>query len=206
MFKGTLDYLLSLCFMILILLMLHVLKLVGSTFNSYIHSTYIYHRFTLMLSQGSFFCSISHLKGWIPPTQGWEQVFEWLIPWWKMRFSQLMNIFKVVIYSLMLPIEDAVPALGPIENKDDAKNIKSKELLTDGKILVYQPLQDISGKVHETRANGWRLKPYLTKMGETPSPTLVEANHINHLKEPLDMGEFTLSLSNIFTTLFTLEA
>ena len=83
----------------------------------------------------------------------------------------------------------------------------------EGPFIIYRKykngsyhLQDLSGKLHKTRANGWRLKPYLIRMGDTPSPTLVEANYINHMKEPPDMGEFTLSLSNIFTTLFTLEA
>ena len=80
MLKKNLDSLLSLYFMIFSILVMHVLEL-GHTFNSYIHSSYIYHKFKLMLSKRKYFC-LSHLKGWLPPTQGCEQVFEWLIPWW----------------------------------------------------------------------------------------------------------------------------
>ena len=99
------------------------------------------------------------------------------------------------------------------DSRLDHRQDKKFLLRGEGPFIIYHKykngsyqLQDLSGKLHKTRANGWRLKPYLTRMGETPSPTLIEANHINHLKEPPDMGEFTLSLSNIFTTLFTLEA
>ena len=54
------------------------------------------------------------------------------------------------------------------DNKFD--NRKDKKLLTRREVALWvvkwhengsYKLQDVSGKIHETKVNGWRLKPYL---------------------------------------------
>ena len=71
----------------------------------------------------------------------------------------------------------------------------------------YQ-LQDLSGKLHKTRANGWRLKPYLQRAD--PPATVAVLNERRECssvqtQNPLDMGEFTLPLHSLFENFETPE-
>ena len=56
-----------------------------------------------------------------------------------------------------------------------------------------------NGKLHKMRVNGWRLKPYLTRIEEVfPIGLLEDATTTTTTKEPPDLGEFTSSLLDLF--------
>ena len=74
----------------------------------------------------------------------------------------------------------------------------------EGPFIIYHKykngsyqLQDLSGKLHKTRVNGWRLKPYLTRIEEVFPIGLLE-DATTTTKEPPDLGEFTSSLLDLF--------
>lgn len=63
------------------------------------------------------------------------------------------------------------------EHRHDAKFLPRWE----GPFIVYHrykngsyQLQDLSGKLHQTRVNGWRLKPYLVRIEAAPPLCVVE--------------------------------
>ena len=63
----------------------------------------------------------------------------------------------------------------------------------------YQ-LQDLSRKLHKTRVNRWRLKPYLTRIEKVSPIGLLDkedATTTTMPNEPPNLGEFTSSLLDL---------
>ena len=72
----------------------------------------------------------------------------------------------------------------------------------------YQ-LKDLSGKLHLSRVNGWRLKPFFQRFDATSTPTLLnqeEAQCEDEDQTTPDGENFTLSLQELFQIEDALEA